>query len=493
MAESVKNQDQESVKSTFYNDIVNLKKVVESQFILSLYNNADLFFDYNIKEEDFSSDSWRFYFRNLSRMLQNDYKTIDEASYNIYIETTSEKWQNANEMFGGYETIRKGIKIVETENIDGYYQDINRYRVVLALIKKGFPIEQDWESKYSKMTLAELNDYLEGVLQAAFVDSDLENDKVDDISFDLQGVIDRADQGEKAGLPFTSPLMEDVQHGMATGNITMLAANSGVGKSFMVMNEVVTASAFNGEPLVMIINEEESEKVKQDLMAYYINNYIKGAEFNKYRFIQGQFTLEEKQWLNQAKEWIEKNISDGMIRIVAMTSFSIDKAIKIIKKYAKLGGVKYFCIDTFKIDSNMDGRNQVWLDLMTNMVKLYDTIKKAGLDVHCFVTYQLGKIAMKERYLTQNSLGTAKNVADVVSSLILMRPLAQSEKTGKSALKVIDENGHSKELNEDDEYFVLFWDKNRRGPTNKQIVLRADRGLNKIWDIGYTQIERTFD
>ena len=195
MTESVKNQDQGWVKSTFYNDIVNLKKVVESQFILSLYNNADLFFDYSIKEEDFSSDSWRFYFRNLSRMLQNDYKTIDEASYNIYIETTSEKWQNANEMFGGYETIRKGIKIVETENIDGYYQDINRYRVVLALIKKGFPIEQDWESKYSKMTLAELNDYLEGVLQAAFVDSDLENDQVDDISFDLQGVIDRADQG----------------------------------------------------------------------------------------------------------------------------------------------------------------------------------------------------------------------------------------------------------------------------------------------------------
>ena len=172
MTESVKNQDQGSVKSTFYNDIVNLKKVVESQFILSLYNNADLFFDYSIKEEDFSSDSWRFYFRNLSRMLQNDYKTIDEASYNIYIETTSEKWQNANEMFGGYETIRKGIKIVETENIDGYYQDINRYRVVLALIKKGFPIEQDWESKYSKMPLAELNGYLEGVLQAALIGSD---------------------------------------------------------------------------------------------------------------------------------------------------------------------------------------------------------------------------------------------------------------------------------------------------------------------------------
>ena len=483
---------QESTQD-FKDTIIQLKKVIESQFVLSLYRVTDLFFDYDIEKYVFDDKAWEFYYGILSGMLNNGYTTIDEASYNTYMETQSDKIKELNETNNGYETIKHGVAYVEYENVDSYFDIMNRYKIILALVDKGFPIAKDWDKIYSKLNTEQLEDYISGVFESIFVDSDISSDKDDDITNDLQGVIDRADTGEKAGLPFTSPLMESIQNGMALGNITMLAANSGVGKSFMVLNEIVTASVLNGEPLVMIINEEESEKVKQDLMVYYINNYIRGAEFNKQRFVQGQFTMEEKQWLKQAKEWIERNVQKGLIRIIAMTSFSVKRAIKIIKKYSKLYGVKYFCIDTFKIDSDIGGQNQVWLELMNNMVKLYDTIKKAGLNVHCFVTYQLGKAAMKERYLTQNSLGTAKNVADVISSLILMRPLAPAEKTGKTALKVIDDEGYSVPLHEDDQYFVLFWDKNRRGPTSKQVVLRVDRGTNKIKDMGTTSIERTFE
>src|SRR5690606_25471125 len=112
-------------------------------------------------------------------------------------------------------------------------------------------------------------------------------------------------------------------------------------------------------------------------------------------------------------------------------SFSMKKAIKLIKKHNAVQDVKYFILDTLKLDSDEVSENsQAWLQLQQNMVKLQDVIKESALNVHCYVTYQLGKSAMLSRYLSQNSLGVSKNVVDVVSTLMLVRKALESEKEG---------------------------------------------------------------
>lgn len=40
---------------------------------------------------------------------------------------------------------------------------------------------------------------------------------------------------------------------------------------------------------------------------------------------------------------------------------------------------------------------------------------------------------------------------------------------------------------------IVFWDKNRQGRTNRQVVLEVDRGLNTVRDIGVTQIDNDLE
>ena len=48
-------------------------------------------------------------------------------------------------------------------------------------------------------------------------------------------------------------------------------------------------------------------------------------------------------------------------------------------------------------------------------------------------------------------------------------------------------------LDEDKDYMIVFWDKNRQGQTNRQVILEVDRGLNIIRDVGKTQINNDLE
>src|SRR5699024_10525554 len=113
--------------------------------------------------------------------------------------------------------------------------------------------------------------------------------------------------------------------------------------------------------------------------------------------------------------------------------------------------------------------------------KAIHVIKPSNLNVHVWVTAHMTKTNRRARYLDKSMIGMAKTVTDVVSSLILVRMLSQSEITGKNAIKVINPtSGHSEMLDEDKDYMIVFWDKNRQGQTNRQVILEVDRGLNII-------------
>ena len=64
-------QDNELVKSEFYKEREQEKTIIESQFVFSLYNNTELYFDYEVKPSDFNRGIWRFYYRMLSEMVED--------------------------------------------------------------------------------------------------------------------------------------------------------------------------------------------------------------------------------------------------------------------------------------------------------------------------------------------------------------------------------------------------------------------------------------
>lgn len=131
-----------------------------------------------------------------------------------------------------------------------------------------------------------------------------------------------------------------------------------------------------------------------------------------------------------------------------------------------------------------------------DMVKLYDIIKPAAKNVGLFVTYQLGKASIKQRYLTNNEIGMAKNIVDVMSvNLMFRKPFDDEYDGGKheiTAYRLEGANGKTKipfHLNREKHYMITFIPKNRFGQSDAfQIVSEFDLNTNINKDIGICNI-----
>ena len=75
--------------------------------------------------------------------------------------------------------------------------------------------------------------------------------------------------------------------------------------------------------------------------------------------------------------------------------------------------------------------------------------------------------------------------------MILFRGLTEKEKEN-GGLVVKNHKKVDQILSVDNDYAVLFLDKNRQGSTHRQVVIATDKGKNKIRDVGFTQISQEF-
>ena len=78
-----------------------------------------------------------------------------------------------------------------------------------------------------------------------------------------------------------------------------------------------------------------------------------------------------------------------MITVIPFVQYQTAKAIKEIRKYVAMG-VKYFVLDTFKMDAGKVSGNS-WLEMQQAMVDIKDTVKQEALNVHILITFQLEK------------------------------------------------------------------------------------------------------
>lgn len=478
---------------------VNLResqKRQEGLYIISIYKSPELYYEYKVKPEMIADKYWRTYYEIASDLIEN-YKVhkLDAITVGSYVENQSDEIKEVYKQCGGYQQINEGADIVIDSNVESYYLDVQRYYVLRKLARRGFPVEKYWK-KIQKMDINEIGGFFTNTVNEIFINTDSQNEKVEDIFKGIDEMIERADKGQDAGLPLKSKMMEEIQHGLRKGNITMLAAHSGVGKSFLTTLIHIQACIDSKEPVLIIANEEDRSKWQQELLTRFINTKHRNAKFNKNRFFKGGFSEKEWEYLNEAKEWYKNNIEEGTIRFVSMESFSMAKTIRLIKKYAVVFGVEYFVLDTLKLDNDVGSsiNDKSWLVMQQNMVRLYNVIKESSLNVHVWVTAQLSKGGRNSRYLDQSQLGISKNIIDVASSVMLVRDVTQSEKDpeAKAAerLTIKNKQGFEVELNPEDDYVIVFWDKNRQGTTNQQVVLKVDRGLNTFTDVGICTLDR---
>ena len=498
-------EDKSSKKLTPYQEellkavktVKEYKLACEANIVSIYYKKPDLMYDFELKLEDFTENTWRVYWQIAYDIVIKEHKPIlDDVTIGLYLEKHNKLKQKYDD-YGGYETIEKATEYVKVENLSGYIAELNKWNTVLMMLKNKFPV-YDRLSEFADMSLDDIYVEYEAILNHIFInaDEDIQSYSIED---DIDELIDELNEGFAVGLPYYEmPLLNKETGGQLTGNITLVGGLSNMGKTTLVRSMCIPASIKNGEKLVIIINEEGRKKWQREMLVWVANNIYK-FDLQKFVVRDGKYSDEVMDMLRKCANWIKEKASDNTVTIIPFNKYRTEKAIKVIKKYASLG-VKYFILDTYKADSGSRS-DKMWLEMQQSMVDIYDTVKTdGGKDVHIVVTFQLAKSSARQRFYSQDNIGQAKNIVDVASTCLMIRDVFEDEYTGeKNALKVYKlegKNGKSKipvNLDHNKHYQLIFIVKNREGAANNyQIVVEHDMSRNLLKEVGFTSVPVDF-
>ena len=473
------------------------KLACEANIVSIYYKKPDLMYDFELKLEDFTENTWRVYWQIAYDIVIKEHKPVlDDITIGLYLEKHNKLKQKYDD-YGGYETIEKATEYVKTENLSGYIAELNKWNTVLMMLKNKFPVYNRL-SEFADMSLDDIYVEYEAILNHIFINAD-EDIQSYSIEEGIDDLIDELNEGLAVGLPYYEmPLLNKETGGQLTGNITLVGGLSNMGKTTLVRSMCIPASIKNDEKLVIIINEEGRRKWQREMLVWVANNIYK-FDLQKFVVRDGKYSDEVMDMLRKCANWIKEKASDNTITIIPFNKYRTEKAIKVIKKYASLG-VKYFILDTYKADSGSRS-DKMWLEMQQSMVDIYDTVKTdGGKDVHIVITFKLAKSSARQRFYSQDNIGQAKNIVDVASTCLMIRDVFEDEYTGeKNALKVYKlegKNGKSKipvNLDHDKHYQLIFIVKNREGAANNyQIVVEHDMSRNLLKEVGFTSVPVDF-
>ena len=478
--------------------VIEFKTAAEANVVSILYKAPDKLYDTNLTLEDFSENAWRVYFQILYDLILLEKKgVLDDITIALYLEKHP-KLKAKYDEYGGYDTIQNAMTYIKVENFDGYVAELRKWKAVIQLCRKGFPVKERL-SDYADMTEEDIYNEHEAYLNHIFANTSSEI-KSYNVFDGMHDFVNEINNSVDVGMPFYNAeiLTSEVGGFNLNGHIYGLGASSGVGKSTMAFNWVVASAIDQGERVVMIINEEDERKMRKELLIWVANNIFK-EELHKRTLRDGNFKEDTLKLLKKCADWIEEKKEEHILTVIPLERYSVDTVIKIIKKYASAFGCRVFILDTLKESFNAK-TDEIYKSMMRDMVKLYDTVKPSAKNVGLFVTYQLGKSSLKMRYLTNNEIGQAKSIVDVMSvNLEMRRPYEDEYEGGSKELTCYRLDGVNNKtklpfkLKKENNPMITFVTKNRFGVTGvNQIISECDLSTNVCKDIGICNVPQDF-
>jgi len=472
--------------------ILEYKVGAEANVVSIIYKSPDMIFGTNLSIEEFHNNVWKVYWQIAYGTVFVEKKNVlDEVTIGLYLEKHPKLKEKYIE-YGGYNTIISAKEYVNINNFDGYVSELRKWGVVIKLCKKGFPVK-DRLSEFADMTADEIYNEYEIFLNHVFGDIDSDARSYD-ICDGIHELIEKLDEGFAIGLPYYDmPMLTKETGGQYLGSITLLGGISNVGKSTIARSTTIPSILEKNEKIVIMVNEDSLAKWQREMLVWICNNVLK-FDIQKHTVRDGSYKPEVKRKLHEAANWLEEKTKKHMVIVIPFLQYQTSKAVRKIRKYAAMG-VKYFMLDTFKMDAGKLSSNP-WMEMQQSMVAIKDTVKSESLNVHILITFQLEKGSSVMRYYTQNNIGVAKNIVDVASTCIMVRDVLDDEYPGeKKQLKVYRKEGKNGNthvtvpLVKQKKYQVFFIVKNQEGAANAyQIVAEHDKSRNTIKEVGVTHI-----
>ena len=424
MAEKKKLTPYQEEKLKCAKQVKEYKVACEANIVSIFYKKPELMYDYQLKLEDFSENTWRVYWQIAYDIIVKEKKSVlDDITVGLYLEKHSKLKQKYDE-YGGYDTIDKATEYIKTSNISGYVNELKKWETVIKMIASGFPVT-DRIKEFVDMSLDEIYKEYDALLNHIFINAeeDVMSYSLSDGIYDL---IEQLNEGIAVGLPYDNmPTLTKETGGQLPGNITLVGGLSNMGKTTLTRTMLIPSAVKYGERLVILVNEEGKAKWQRELLVWVANNIYK-TDLQKFVVRDGKFADEVKELLYKCADWIAEKSENNMLIIIPFARYETQKAIRVIKKYASLG-VKYFILDTYKADAGSRS-DRMWLDMQQNMVDIYDTVKaEGGKNVHITITFQLAKSSARQRFYSQDNIGMAKSIIDPASTCLMLRDVFEDE------------------------------------------------------------------
>lgn len=463
--------------------------ITEACFVFACYNDTDLFDDYLDPNNpvDLRNPDAKYYWGLGVSMYQQGIKNIDAVSIEEFL-SNKPKAKEKYEKFGGYQTVDELRNIVDSENVEAYFDKINKMNALSTLAEKYEDIFSHVD-RFNNASSSDVYDAFE-LLNNSIALSTNRDTKIEKLTV-TQEYFNDCRTGENIGIQYGefSPILNYTTLGLPLGDVSILAGHSGNGKSSIVFSNFVMAIAKHEQ--VTIFSNEMQIKAYQNMMAIQIlTRDLDYWKQTRKKVKMGRFddTDEEKELFKKAIE-----ISETKYNITFVKIFNNDSSI--IMKYMKRlahQGCRCFIWDTFKGDDVQDG-SDAWFQLLQNSRKIFNLTSKLNVSLLC--TFQLALYTTNQRYLDASCLSSSKQIKEVVSELLMIRKLWTDEYTGQKndckAYRLDKDNNYQKvmlELDPDKDYYVVFINKTRNDDGGKEILYRWDKQWNNWKEMGYCTI-----
>lgn len=496
-------------------EFVDLSKEHEKILVGVLWKNPTIYEDISnnkLNPKSFTDRSlYKLYFIG-KKLHERGMDTFDPITVEMFLEKI-EAPRKAFKSAGGYEFVNELTKNIDSDIAYEYHlEQVLKYSSLRKMYREGF-INGDNEElieKLCKSTLQQAEQLISYKFDEAFENIDFgEYEVVDITKTELENAFEDIRKGVDMGMPiYKAPVLTKQIKGFARGRLLYLGLKSGEGKSTILRNLFLQTIIDNDEKVLILVNEERKRDWLVNLTIAIANTrFAENDEIVKDDIFSGNIEDREEEAMLKAMDWYDENY-DGKIKLAILKSYRFKDVSKILKKHSKLG-FNYVLFDTFKPDTGVKTDLSRWERFSEMSQELYDLVKPENLNMGVIATVQL-KISGRERYLTHDSIGKAKEIVEVADITMLGRlffeneyPSSEDFNDGTSKEIRVYRNKYNKKTNKheivrvndisrDKQYIIVYFGKNRAGGVQQQIVYEMDFDKNKVIEIGFCNMKPEF-
>jgi replicative DNA helicase len=475
--------DSEGIIKYKNNDIA-----IETMIMGGMYKEPNLYIEYGVtirSKYDFYYESVKFFYDCFELYYTTYSNEINEIKVNTFMLQDEER-KSLYRKFGGWNTIKKAMDIVDISDYKNHYDVFKKYSLMREYEKKGFPVERlASHPKFYKLKAEQVTQWMRATVdkvQTVIGGGDLSVK----LGKDMKKCVIQWRKVPAMGIELPWENWITLFRGWRKKKLIIDGMLSNEGKTRRLTFLLAYISLILKKKCLMMANEMDEEDVKAGMITAVCNNSIFGFNLNipESNIVLGEYENEEQfQKVCEVAEYIEQNTT---MFFKDMSSDYSDRNIENeIKKHVIGLGCECIFYDTLK-----GYQTDQWETVKQTATKLKDLCSE--LNVRGYATIQLtdDSLYIPVEKFSSNNIANAKQLKHVVDHMILEKRIEPNE---YNTYNIVDEWGIEmtlEEYNKHDKnnikwfYYGQKVDKNRGGGKGMVLCSQVNLDLNVWKEIG---------